>query len=726
MKTKIINLFLLSSVLLISCKTEQKEETKLKPHESLTAPTAKKIAEELTAHGDTRIDNYFWMRLSDEQKNAETPDAQTKDVLDYLNAENDYKDAAMKHTDTLQKTLFDEIVGRIKKDESTVPYSYNGYSYYWRFEKGMDYALYCRKKLEDKAKEEIMLNGPEMAEGLNYFGMGARSVSPDNKMISYGIDTVSRRRYTIYFKDLINDKVLSDKLVNTTGSVAWANDNKTVFYTSKDSITLRANKIYKHVLGTDQSQDVLVFDEKDDTFRTFVYKSRSDKYIIIGSDQTLSTEYRYLDADTPNGEWKVIQPREKELEYSVAHFGDHFYIRTNLDAKNFKLVKTPVNATTKDNWVDVIPHRDDILLQGFTAFKNHLVLNERKNGLSTIRVRKWDGNDDHYISFNDPAYYTSTNINMDFDTNIVRYSYSSLTTPSSLIDYNMDTKEQKVLKQQEVLDPNFSKDNYVSERLYATARDGVKVPISLVYKKGTQKNASTPLLLYSYGSYGSSTEPYFSSTRLSLLDRGFVFAMAHIRGGQEMGRYWYEDGKLLKKKNTFTDFIDVGDFLVKEGYTSADHMYAYGGSAGGLLMGAVLNMKPELWNGVVAAVPFVDVVSTMMDETIPLTTFEFDEWGNPKNKEYYEYMKSYSPYDNVEAKEYPNILITTGYWDSQVQYWEPAKWIAKLRELKTDNNLLIMDCDMETGHGGASGRFERYKRTALNYAFMLDLEGINK
>ncbi|MBQ4802097.1 S9 family peptidase [Aquimarina sp. MMG015] len=728
MKTNIINLFLIVSVLFVGCKKTEEEKTveKQKPHQSLDAPVAKKVAEELIAHDDTRVDNYFWMRLSDDQKNADTPDAQTQDVLDYLNAENDYKDAAMKHTDSLQKTLFDEIVGRIKKDDSSVPYNDNGYSYYTRFEKGMDYALYCRKKLEDNATEEIMLNAPKMAEGLAYFALGGISISSNNKMLSYGVDTVSRRRYTIYFKDLVTNETLSDKLVNTTGSVAWANDNKTVFYTSKDSVTLRANKIYKHVLGTDQSQDVLIFNEEDDTFSTFVYKSRSDKYIISGSYQTLSTEYRYLDADTPNGTWKVIQPRERDLEYDVAHFGDHFYINTNLNAKNFKLVKTPVNATTKENWVDVIPHRDDVLLQGFTAFKNHLVLSERKNGLSTIRVRKWDGNDDHYISFNDPAYFSRTSVNMDFDTNIVRYSYTSLTTPNSVIDYNMDTKEQTVLKEQEVLDSNFSKDNYVSERLYATASDGVKVPISLVYKKGIQKNASTPLLLYSYGSYGSSTEPRFSSTRLSLLDRGFVFAMAHIRGGQEMGRYWYEDGKLLKKKNTFTDFIDVGDYLVKEGYTSSDHMYALGGSAGGLLMGAVLNMKPELWNGVVAAVPFVDVVSTMMDETIPLTTFEFDEWGNPKNKEYYDYMKSYSPYDNVEAKDYPNILITTGYWDSQVQYWEPAKWIAKLRELKTDDNLLIMDCDMETGHGGASGRFERYKSVALEYAFMLDLEGIEK
>ncbi len=724
MKTKIINSLFIFTMLLMACKKEKTTVERI--HQSIEAPIAKKVAKELKAHGDTRIDNYFWMRLSDKQKNEEAPDAQTQDVLDYLNAENEYQKAAMKHTEQLQEKLYDEIVGRIKKDDSSVPYNDNGYSYYTRYEKGMDYALYCRKKLEDNAEEEIMLNGPKMAEGLSYFRIGNRSVSPNNELLSFGIDTVSRRRYTIYFKDLKTGELLSDKLENTNGSAAWANDNKTVFYTSKDSVTLRANKIYKHVLGTDQSQDELVFNEEDDTFSTFVYRSRSDNFIIIGSYQTLSTEYRFLSADTPNGEWKIIQPRERDLEYGIAHFGDHFYIRTNMDATNFKLVKTPISATTKENWEDVIPHREDILLEDFTVFKNHLVLGERKEGLSTIRVMKWNGDNDHYIQFDDPAYLAYTATNPDFDTNVLRYSYTSLTTPSSTIDYNMETKEQTVLKEQEVLDPNFSKDNYISERLYATAKDGVKIPISLVYKKGTKKSADTPLLLYSYGSYGNSTEPYFSSTRLSLLDRGFIYAIAHIRGGQEMGRYWYEDGKLLKKKNTFADFIDCGEYLVNNGFTSPEHTYAMGGSAGGLLMGAVLNMKPELWNGVVAAVPFVDVVSTMMDETIPLTTFEFDEWGNPKNKEYYDYMKSYSPYDNVEAKEYPNILITTGYWDSQVQYWEPAKWIAKLRDLKTDDNLLIMDCDMETGHGGASGRFARYKRTALSYAFMLDLEGIKE
>jgi len=724
MKTKIIVTFLISSILFISCDFQEKKESK--PYMSLDAPKANKIAEELEAHGDIRIDNYFWMRLSDEQKNAKTPDSQTQDVLDYLNDENDYKEAAMKHTEGLQEKLYNEIVGRIKKDDSSVPYNYNGYSYYTRFEEGMDYPLYCRKKLTEKSQEEVMLNGPEMAKGHDYFSIAGREVSPDNEIIAYGIDTVSRRKYDVYFKNMKSGSILSDKLENTSGGAVWANDNKTVFYATKDPVTLRQDKIYKHILGTDQSQDELVFNETDETFSCFVYKSKSEKYLMIGSTQTLSSEYRYLDTDNPNGNWKIIQPREKDLEYSVDHYMDHFYLRTNQNAKNFKLVKTPVTATTKNNWVDVIEHRDSVLLQGFELFKNHLVLEERLNGLRTIRIVNWNGENDHYIKFNDPAYLAYPTTNLDFNTNILRYGYTSLTTPNSTIDYNMDTKEQVVLKEEEIQDPTFSKDNYVSERLFATARDGVKVPISLIYKKDISRDSDTPLLLYAYGSYGNSTEPTFRSDRLSLLDRGFVFAIAHVRGGQELGRYWYEDGKLLKKKNTFYDFIDCGEYLVNQGFTSPQHLYALGGSAGGLLMGAIVNMKPELWNGVVAAVPFVDVVSTMMDESIPLTTFEFDEWGNPKIKEYYDYMKSYSPYDNVEKKAYPNLLITTGYWDSQVQYWEPAKWIAKLRELKTDNNLLIMDCDMEAGHGGASGRFKRYRQTALEYAFMMDMEGISE
>jgi oligopeptidase B len=710
---------LLLAMLIVGCKTNEETNALL----LVDAPVAKKIAKELTLHNDTRIDNYFWMRLSDEQKNAENPDSQTQDVLDYLNSENDYLEEVMGHTNELQNKLYDEMVSRIKKDDQSVPVKDNGYLYYTRFEEGGDYALYCRKKIDSDGKEEIIFNGPEMATGYSYYGIGSQSVSEDNKLMAFAIDTVSRRRYNIYFKNLETGEQYSDMLSNTSGRATWANDNKTVFYTTKDPETLRANKIYRHVLGTSQAEDVLIFDEKDETFNIGVGKSKSKAYLTIYSSQTLSTEVRVLDANTPNGEWKIIQPREMNLEYSVDHYGDHFYIRTNLDAKNFRLVKTPVTVTTKENWVDVIPHRENVYLQGFDLFSNQLVVQERENGLRGIRIINWKGGE-HQMTFNDPTYLAYTTSNLDFDTNILRYGYTSLTTPNSTYDYNMDTKEQVLLKQEEVLDSNFSSDNYISERLFATTRDGVKVPISLVYKKGTEKNVNTPLLLYSYGSYGSSSEATFNSSRLSLLDRGFIYAIAHIRGGQEMGRDWYEDGKLLKKKNTFTDFVDSGKFLIEEGFTSSKHLYANGGSAGGLLMGAIVNMNPELWNGVVAAVPFVDVVSTMIDETIPLTTFEWDEWGDPRKEEFYDYMKSYSPYDNVEAKKYPNMLVTTGYWDSQVQYWEPAKWVAKLRELKTGDNLLIMDCNMESGHGGASGRFERYKRTALTYAFLLDLEGI--
>jgi oligopeptidase B len=702
-----------------SCETKNNSQKPV-----ATPPVAKQIPQELTIHGDTRIDNYFWMRLTDAQKNAETPDAQTQDVLDYLNAENDYLKAVMSHTEKFQETLYEEIVGRIKKDDQSVPVNDNGYSYYTRFEKNADYALFCRKKL-DGGTEEVLLNGPEMAKGYSYYGIGGQSVSSNNKLLAYAIDTVSRRQYAIYFKNLETGELLPDVLTNTNGSATWANDNNTVFYSTKDPITLRSNKIYKHTLGTSQAEDELVFNETDETFSCFVYKSKSKAYIFIGSTQTLSNEYRYLDANNPAGEWKIIQPREVNLEYQPDHFGDSFYIKTNLNAKNFKLVKTPVSATTKENWVDVIPQRSDVYLEDFELFKDFLVVGERLNGLRNIRVIEWKGKE-HYIAFNDPAYVAYPTANLDFNTNILRYNYTSLTTPLTTYDYNMSTKEQVLLKQQEVLDANFSPNNYTSERLYATAKDGTKIPISLVYKNGTEKNPNAPLLLYAYGSYGSSEDPDFESPRLSLLDRGFIYAIAHIRGGQEMGREWYENGKLLKKINTFTDFIDAGEFLVNEGFTNSKHLYAMGGSAGGLLMGAVVNMKPDLWNGVIAAVPFVDVVSTMLDETIPLTTFEFDEWGNPKDKTYYDYMKSYSPYDNVEAKNYPNLLITTGYWDSQVQYWEPAKWIAKLRATKTDDHILIMDCNMDTGHGGASGRFERYKRTALFYAFMLDLENIKE
>jgi oligopeptidase B len=696
-------------------------------HMQIDPPVAKKIEEKLQIHDDTRTDPYFWMRLSDDQKEAETPDAQTQDVLDYLNAENDYLKKVMKPTEALQETLFEEIVGRIKQDDSSVPVTVNGYTYYTRFEQGEDYPYYCRKQNIENAEEEILLNGPKMGKDKSYFAIGGRSVSENNRYLAYGVDWVSRREYTLYFKDLTTGALLEDKIENTTGSVTWANDNQTVFYVKKDPQTLRANQIYKHRLGSPSSEDELVYEEKDETFSCWVYKTKSRDYLMIGSSQTLSTEFRFLDANTPNGTWKVVHPRERELEYFVDHYGGHFYIVTNWEAKNFRLMKTLVNQSEKERWKEIIPHRSNVLLEDIEIFKDHLVVNERENGLTRLRVIQWADNSEHYISFNDPTYAAWVSSNPEFDTTLLRYGYSSLTTPTAIYDYNLNNKERTLKKQDEVLGGQFDSANYVSERIMAPSRDGeTQVPISIVYHKDYQKSGDEPLLLYGYGSYGNTIDPWFSSSRLSLLDRGFAFAIAHIRGGQEMGRSWYENGKMLNKKNTFFDFIDSGQHLVNMGYTNTSHLYAQGGSAGGLLVGAVINMAPQLWNGTIAAVPFVDVVSTMLDETIPLTTFEFDEWGNPKDKEYYEYIKSYSPYDNVVAQDYPNLLITTGYWDSQVQYWEPAKWIAKLRDTKTDNNTLIMDCNMEVGHGGASGRFKRFKEVALSYAFLLDLENQKK
>ena len=711
-------LFALLILSLTNCTTKQENMIK--------APQAEKIEEKITTHGDTRIDDYFWMRLSDEQKNAETADEQTQKVLDYLNAENDYLKKTMEHTEDFQGELFDEITARIKQDDESVPVFKNGYIYYNRFEEGQDYGLNCRKKGDENGEEEIIVNQPDLAKDQSYFALGGVSVSPDNKLIAYSTDLVSRREYTISIKNLETGEMFNDKIEKTTGGITWANDNKTVFYTKKDPVTLRSNQIFRHTLGTNQTSDVLVYEEKDETFGCSVFKTKSSKFLMIQSYQTLSSEARFLDASNPTGEWTVIQPREENHEYSANHFGDHFYITTNDNAKNFRLVKTSVENTGKENWEEVIAHRPNVLLEGIDIFKNHLVVSERENGLTGIRIIKWEDKTEHYIEFNDPAYMAYTSSNLEFDTETLRYGYTSLTTPNSVFDYNMNSKEQELRKQSEVIDDTFKPDNYSSERIYVTARDGVKVPVSIVYHKDTKLDGSAPLLLYGYGSYGASMDPYFSSVRLSLLNRGFVYAIAHIRGGQELGRQWYEDGKLLKKKNTFYDFIDCGKELIEKNYTSQGHLYAQGGSAGGLLMGAIINIEPNLWNGIIAGVPFVDVVSTMLDETIPLTTGEFDEWGNPKEEEYYHYIKSYSPYDNIEKKDYPNLLITTGYWDSQVQYWEPAKWIAKLREYKTDDNLLMMSCNMDVGHGGASGRFERYKEVALEYAFLFDLEGIKK
>jgi oligopeptidase B len=690
------------------------------------APVAKTQDSVLEIHGDTRVDPYFWMRLTDEQKNAETPDGQTQDVLDYLNAENAYTEGVMKHTEGFQKALFDEIVGRIVKDDQSVPVKDHGYWYYTRYEDGKEYAIKCRKLGSMDADEQIMVDQNELAEGHDYFAMSGGAVSPDNTMMVYGIDTVSRREYTLQVKNIETGEVFSDRIPQTTGGATWAADNITLFYTKKDPQTLRSNQIFRHVLGTPTSDDVLVFEEKDETFSCFVGKSKTDEFLIIGSYSTLSSEWQVLRADDPKGDWRVIQPRTQDLEYGISHYGDHFYIVTNHEAKNFRLMRTGLDKTGLEHWKEVIPHRADVLLEDVDMFKNYLVVSERKDGLTQIRVKTWDGSRDDYMTFQDPAYMAYTGANPDFDTEILRYGYTSMTTPNSTYDFNMRTGDRELLKQQRVLDEDFVPENYASERKMLTARDGSQVPVSIVYRKGLEKNGQAPMLLYAYGSYGSSMDPYFSSVRLSLLDRGFVYVIAHIRGGQEMGRHWYEDGKLLKKMNTFTDFIDCGRALVDQGYTSPEHLYAMGGSAGGLLMGAVMNMAPDLWNGVVAAVPFVDVVSTMLDESIPLTTGEFDEWGNPKDAEYYAYIKAYSPYDNVAAMDYPHTLITTGYWDSQVQYWEPAKWIAKLRAERSGDARLLLKTNMEAGHGGASGRFRRFHETALEYAFILDLEGITE
>lgn len=703
----------LFAIVLISCNNQP----------AIKAPVADKIPYEIF---DKRVDNYFWMRLSDEQKNDSTPDEQTTKVLDYLNAENEYSKAVLKSQETLQKTVFDEIVGRIKKDDESVPFFRNGYYYYNTYKEGSEYPVYFRKKGTLEGKEELLLDVNKLAEGKEYCAVSGLTVSRDNKLFAYGTDFVSRRNYTINFLNLETGELLPDKIENTTGQTVWAADNKTVFYVTKDKETLRADKIIKHKLGTSPESDKVVYFEEDETFSVYLSETKSEKYIVINSSQTLTSESRFIDASKPDSEFKVFEARMVNHEYNIDHIGKNFFIRTNSDSSsNFRLMKTPEAKTTKENWTIVIPHRSDVLFENFELFDNYLVAEERIKGLSNLRIINTKEGSEHYLNFGEEAYTAGININPNSNSEILRFSYSSLTTPNSIVDYNMVTKVKTVMKEDIVLG-GFDKNNYESKRLWAKASDGTMVPVSIVYKKGFVQDGKAPLLLYAYGSYGYSTDPSFRSAALSLLDRGFVYALAHIRGGSEMGRYWYEDGKLLKKKNTFTDFNDCAQFLVDEKYTSTDKLFAMGGSAGGLLMGAIVNMRPELYKGVIAAVPFVDVVSTMLDETIPLTTFEWDEWGDPKKKEYYDYMLSYSPYDQVKPMDYPNIIVTTGFWDSQVQYWEPAKWVAKLRATKTDKNTLVMDCNMAVGHGGASGRFERYRITAMEYAFIMQLAGVTQ
>ncbi|MCA0133480.1 S9 family peptidase [Winogradskyella alexanderae] len=676
-------------------------------------PVADKIPFELKKHDDIRIDNYFWMK-----------DRENPKVREYLIAENEYCDSKMAHTKKVQTELFEEMKSRIKEDDSSVPYKYNGYWYITRFEKGKDYPIYTRKKEILDNPEELLFDCNEMAIGKPYFKLAGISISPDNELVSYGVDETGRRQYTIQIKNLKTGEVFSDKIENTTGSSSWANDNKTIFYTKKDSVTLRAHQIYRHTLG--QLEDKLIFEEGDETFGVTVYKTKSRKYIVIACYSTLTNEYHILEADSPKGKFKLFQERIRGLEYSISHYNNHFYILTNKDrATNFKIMKTPVLSTGIDGWEELISHREDTLIENVDIFKDYLVISERRNGLNQIRIKRWDNKEDYYLPFDNETYTCYTTTNIDFDTDTLRYGYNALTTPSSIIEFNMQTKSKTILKEQEVLGGTFKKENYVSERIWAVAEDGTKIPISIVYRKGLVKHGKNPLLQYAYGSYGSTVDPYFSTIRLSLLDRGFIYAIAHVRGGEYLGRKWYEDGKLLKKKNSFSDFIACSIQLIKDGYTSSKHLYAMGGSAGGLLIGAVINEAPELYNGVIAAVPFVDVVTTMLDDSIPLTTGEYDEWGNPNDKLYYNYMKSYSPYDNVEEKAYPNILVTSGLHDSQVQYWEPTKWVAKLRELKTNDKALYLRTNMDAGHGGASGRFESLKEDAEEFAFLLDLEGIN-
>ena len=687
------------------------------------APIADKKSIKLEKHGDVRIDDYFWMRLSDEQKKAELKDEQTLNVVDYLNEENTYYEKVSAYTKDFQEVLFQEMKGRIKEDDSSVPYKDNGYYYITSYKTGNQYPIYSRKKDSLEANQEIIFDVNQMAKGFDYYQLGGLNISENNKLVVFATDTISRRQYTLRVKNLETGEIYKDIIENTTGGSVWANDNKTIFYTKKDPVTLRSEKIFRHLLGTSASEDIEVFHEKDETFGTYVTKSKSNKFIIIGSYNTVSSEAQFLDADNPTGNFNMLQPRVRDLEYSVAHYENDFYLLTNKDsATNFKLMKTPINSSGKENWIDVIPHRKDTLLEDFSIFKDYLILEERNNGLNKIRIKRWDNKEDYYLPFGEETYSVGVYANPEFDTDIIRYSYNSMTTPASVIDFNLTNKSKDIKKEQEVLGGKFQKENYVSKRIWANTRDGKKVAISLVYHKDTKLNNETPLMQYAYGSYGYTISDGFSTTRLSLLDRGFVFALTHVRGGQYLGREWYDDGKMLQKKNTFTDFIDCSKYLIENNYTSSEHLYAMGGSAGGLLMGVIVNMNPELYNGVIAAVPFVDVITTMLDESIPLTTGEYDEWGNPNIKEYYDYIKSYSPYDQISAASYPNMLVTTGYFDSQVQYWEPAKWVAKLRDLKTDNNLLFLNTNMDAGHGGASGRFDALKETAKEYTFFLALE----
>ena len=688
-------------ILLQSCDMKKNE---------IIEPRAEKINKIMTMHNHERIDEFYWLNERGNQK-----------VIDYLNSENDYRNSYMEDYKGLENELFEEIKSRIKEDDSSVPYLDNGYYYYTRFEKGKQYPIYCRKKDNLKNDEEILIDVNKMSQGHEYFRIGGIDISPNNKIMAYSVDTISRRLYTVHFKNLETGKENTHTISNTSGGVSWANDNMTLYYNQKNTKTLRTEKVMRHSFNQNQKDEEVYF-EKDDEFNLYSYKSKSGKYIIIVSGKTISDEIRFLNANEPNGDFKIFQKRVDGLEYSIDHLNDKWYVRTNInDSKNFKLMVCDEDKTSSDNWKEFINHRKNVLLEGVEVFNDFFVITERENGQRRFNVISNKDGESHYINFEEEVFSAYSSVNSEINSKTFRYGYSSMTTPNSTIEYNLIKKTKTVLKEAEILGGTFDKNNYESMLVWADARDGKKVPISLVFRKDTYKKGKNPLLLYGYGSYGSTNSAGFSSVRLSLLDRGFVYAIAHIRGSQYLGREWYEDGKMFNKKNTFWDFIDSAKYLGENKIVDKNQIFAMGGSAGGLLMGAVANMEPEVFKGIVAAVPFVDVVTTMLDETIPLTTFEFDEWGDPKNEDSYYYMLSYSPYDQVEEKDYPAIFITTGYHDSQVQYFEPAKWIARLRNKRTNKEPLLMYCNMDAGHGGASGRFEAYKETAMEYAFLISL-----
>ncbi|WP_448137216.1 S9 family peptidase [Sphingobacterium siyangense] len=684
---------------------------------NVMAPVAAIYPHVRKIHDDTVQDDYYWM--IDYFKKGE----KSQEVIDYLEEENNYTNLMLQDTEDLQENLFHELKSRIKEKDESVPYYKNGYYYYSRTEEGKQYFKFCRKKGTLEGEEEVLLDVDQLAEGHAYYTAKGFSVSPDNRLLAFSVDTVSRREYTIFIKNIETGEIYPDQIKNTEGAAIWGNDNRTLFYTAKNPVTLLSEKIMRHTLGGDPAADVLVYEEKDNTNYIGVGKSKNGKYVMINSEGTLSSEIWLLNADSPQSEFRIFQPRIQDVLYSVVALEDRFLILTNDGAINFRIMQCPLDRTDRSYWQPFIDHRPDVLVSDIEEFKDFLAIAERKNGLSQLAIYNLKSQHQHYLDFGEVAYTVYPGINVEYNSDKLRYGYTSLVTPSSVYEYDMAKQKKILLKQQEILG-GYDQTAYITERVFATARDGVQVPISIVYKKGTKLDGSAPLLQYAYGSYGASMDPTFSSNRLSLLDRGFIYALAHIRGGEEMGRQWYEDGKMMHKMNTFYDFVDCGKYLIDQHYCMPEHLYAQGGSAGGLLMGVIANIAPEQYHGIIAQVPFVDVVNTMLDDTIPLTTNEYDEWGNPNEKEAYYYMKAYSPYENIEAKEYPNLLVTTGLHDSQVQYFEPAKWVAKLRATKIGDAVLLLKTDMDYGHGGASGRFDYLKEIALEYAFLFKLEGI--